>query len=241
LLTALAWSYGAGFPADVWTVVANARSATQGQYSRDDVYWLLGQASRYIVESGEGGHAVYRLSHRRLVKHLHPPQSPSDFATAQSRAAPVARALIASYRDVLESGLEPETPTYLWQYIWRHCADAGPVGTDALRQLATANPAFLPDLAGALNNLGNRYREIGQRQEANLAWNETLGRFAAQPAAFVFLALRRALARPPNELPVACADLYRCLSLTDLPMNHERCGTGAWSLPRTPTAQCPGL
>jgi tetratricopeptide (TPR) repeat protein len=87
------------------------------------------------------------------------------------------------------------------------------------RQLAETNPAFLPDLASALNNLGIRYSEIGQRQEVNLAWDETLGRFADQPAAFAFLIVRRALDRPPNELPAACADLYRCLSLNDLPMS----------------------
>jgi tetratricopeptide (TPR) repeat protein len=32
--------------------------------------------------------------------------------------------------------------------------------------LAAANPAFLPDLAGALNNLGNHYGEVGRRAEA---------------------------------------------------------------------------
>ena len=72
LLTALAWSYGAGLPTDVWAVIATALSATQIQYGRDDVYWLLGHAGRYIVEDGEGDHAVYRLSHQQLVEYLHP-------------------------------------------------------------------------------------------------------------------------------------------------------------------------
>ena len=31
------------------------------------------------------------------------------------------------------------------------------------RDLAAANPAFLPDLAGALNNLGVRYSNLGRR------------------------------------------------------------------------------
>jgi hypothetical protein len=34
------------------------------------------------------------------------------------------------------------------------------------RELAEANPAFLPNLASALNNLGNRYSEVGRRQDA---------------------------------------------------------------------------
>src|SRR5208282_224049 len=34
------------------------------------------------------------------------------------------------------------------------------------RELAAANPAFLPDLASALTNLGNRYSEVGRRQDA---------------------------------------------------------------------------
>ena len=34
------------------------------------------------------------------------------------------------------------------------------------RDLAAANPAYLPDLAGALTNLGNRYSEVGRRADA---------------------------------------------------------------------------
>ena len=217
LLTALAWSYGAGLPTDIWAVIATALSATQVQYGRDDVYWLLGHAGRYIVEDGEGEHAVYRLSHQRLVEHLHPRPAPAEIDTAQQQAAPVATALIDRYRALLASGLEPETPTYLWRYVWRHCADAGPVGIDALRQLAATNPAFLNDLASALNNLGNRYSEIGRRHEADLVWDDTLRQFTDQPTGFASLTSRRALARPANELPMACADLSRSLSRNDLP------------------------
>ena len=166
LLTALAWGYGAGLPTDIWAVIATALSATQVQYDRDAVYWLLGHAGRYIVEDGEGGHAVYRLSHQRLVEHLHPRPAPAEVDTAQQQAAPVATALIDHYLALLARGLDPETPTYLWRYVWRHCADAGPAGINALRQLAATNPAFLPDLARALNNLGNRYSELGRRHEA---------------------------------------------------------------------------
>ena len=34
------------------------------------------------------------------------------------------------------------------------------------RELAEANPAYLPDLAGALNNLGTHYGEVGRRHDA---------------------------------------------------------------------------
>ncbi len=34
------------------------------------------------------------------------------------------------------------------------------------RELATTNPAFRPDLAVSLNNLGIRYSELGRRDEA---------------------------------------------------------------------------
>jgi hypothetical protein len=262
LLTALAWSYGAGLPTDVWAVIATALSATQVQYDRNAVYWLLGHAGRYIVEDGEGGHAVYRLSHQRLVEHLHPWPAPADVDAAQQQAAPVATALIDYYLALLASGLDPETPTYLWRYVWRHCADAGPAGIDALRQLAAINPAFLHDLANSLTslgicysnlgrhhdavapteeavpiyrqlaatnpaflnglansltNLGVYYSEIGRRNDADLMWDDTLHQFTDQPSGFTFLASRRALARPVNELPMACTDLSRCLSRNDLP------------------------
>ena len=36
----------------------------------------------------------------------------------------------------------------------------------AYRELAAANPAYLPDLAGALTNLGIRYSEVGRRADA---------------------------------------------------------------------------
>ena len=146
-------------------MIATALSYT-GSVRRDDVYWLLGHAGRYIVEDGEGDHAVYRLSHQQLVEHLHPRPAPAEIDAAQQQAAPVAAALIDRYLELLASGLEPETPTYLWRYVWRHCADAGPAGIDALRQLAATNPAFLNDLASALNNLGIRYSEVGRRHDA---------------------------------------------------------------------------
>jgi hypothetical protein len=42
------------------------------------------------------------------------------------------------------------------------------------RTLTEDNPAFLPDLASALNNLGSRYREVGREDEIDSAWEEAL-------------------------------------------------------------------
>ena len=42
------------------------------------------------------------------------------------------------------------------------------------RELAAGNPAFRPDLANALDNLGNRYSELGRREEALLPTEEAV-------------------------------------------------------------------
>jgi tetratricopeptide (TPR) repeat protein len=58
------------------------------------------------------------------------------------------------------------------------------------RKLAEARPeAFLPDLAGSLNNLGNRYGELGQREKALEATREAAEIYRrlaeARPEAFL--------------------------------------------------------
>jgi len=70
LLTALAWGYGSGLPDDIWPIMASALSCCGSVYERQDVFWVLDKVGRYIVEAGEGGRAVYRLSHQRLVEYL---------------------------------------------------------------------------------------------------------------------------------------------------------------------------
>jgi hypothetical protein len=183
LLTALTWGYGAGLPDDVWPVIATALFPGEPSYQRPDVFWLLGQAGRYVVEDGEGGRAVYRLTHQRLVEHLrHGAGVSPEPGTTETPAARVAQALVRYYLDLLEAGQPPQAHTYLRRYVWRHCADAGEAGIEALRQLVARNEGvFLPDLANALNNLGIRYSELGR-------WPEALGPTAEA------LALRRELA-----------------------------------------------
>ena len=168
LLTALAWSYGSGLTDDIWPIVAMAISGTGVAYQRGDVFWLLAQAGRYVIEAGEDGRAVYRLAHQRLVEYLHPKLVTMDVrALEEETAARIAPALVEQYLQLLESGRTPQDQPYLWNYVWRHCVDAGEQGVAALRNLVHRAPdAFLPDLAAALNNLGIRYSEVGKRQEA---------------------------------------------------------------------------
>jgi tetratricopeptide (TPR) repeat protein len=189
LLTALAWTYGSGLPDDLWPTVATALSSTGRLYSRGDVHTALGNAGRYIVEDGDGTRAVYRLSHQRLVQHLRPPAKPRELDASHTQAARVARALVDRYRDLLATGLQPSDRPYLWRYTWRHCADGGPHGIAALRELVEINAeAFLPDLAMALNNLGIGYSQVGRRQDAVAPTEEgveTYRTLAAENPAFL--------------------------------------------------------
>ena len=181
LLAALAWAYGAGFPDDVWPVVATALSATGIAYDRADVFWVLGQAGRYIVEDGQGGRAVYRLSHQRLVDHLRQAAQPGT-AEDEDRAARVAERLVEYYQQLLTGGLAPDEPAYLWRYLWRYCVDGGQAGIDALRSLAAEDSAFLPDLAMALSNLGIRYSEVGLHADAIASIEEAVRLYRDQAA-----------------------------------------------------------
>jgi tetratricopeptide (TPR) repeat protein len=176
LLAALAWAYGQGFPVQEWALSATALSPTGTTYGREDVFWLLGQASRWVVESGARGQAVYRLSHQRLADHLRPPAWSSPWKpVADSEAVALAEALGEAALTWCRSGRPPEDQPYLWSYFWAHAVDGGPAGIDRLRELSQSNPAFLPDLAMALNNLGIRYSELGRREEALLPTEEAAG------------------------------------------------------------------
>jgi tetratricopeptide (TPR) repeat protein len=167
LLAALAWAYGQGFPVEEWALAATALSPSGTAYGRQEVFWLLGQASRWVVESGEWDQAVYRLSHQRLAEHLRPqawssPWKPVGEPQAIALAAALAEATLAWCR----SGRPPEEQPYLWTHFWAHAVDGGAAGIDRLRELSQSNSAFLPVLAMALNNLGKRYSNLGRRKEA---------------------------------------------------------------------------
>ncbi len=164
LLTALAWSYGAGMPDDVWAVAAGALSPTGATYDRDDVLWLLQHAGRYVVEAGESGRAVYRLAHQHLVDVLLPSRRIDRVA---GPAARLSAELAAYYRAQLEAGARIDEPAYVWHYAWRHAGDGGTSGVEAFRTVVEiAGGALLPDLAAALNYAANRSADVGLLLEA---------------------------------------------------------------------------
>ncbi|WP_221447272.1 ATP-binding protein [Saccharothrix violaceirubra] len=162
LLTALAWAGGAGIPAHgVWQAVAQAVGGRDTTYEPEDIDWVLRQYGRYIVEDSDGYQAVYRLYHRELVTHLR---------TRTPAAVPVAiiRALVTLALGQTDNGTTPtQANPYLRQHLASHAVEASGPGVTALRELVELNPdAYLPNLAGALNNLANQLAGIGRRQEA---------------------------------------------------------------------------
>ena len=190
LLAALAWSYGSGLPDDVWPIVAAALSPSETPYERSDVFWLLGEAWRYVVQGGMAGRTVYRLAHQKLAEQLRrSTEEPLNQVTAETPAVKIARALVHYYLELLVAGHPPQVPTYLWRFAWRHCADAGDPGIGLLRTLVEQDrEAFLPDLAMALNNLGIRYSEDGRRREAVAPTEEAVSirrKLAAENPAFL--------------------------------------------------------
>ena len=186
LLTALAWSYGAGVPEDLWAVAAGGVSPTGTRYGRDDVLWLLSHAGRYVIESGEGGQAAYRLAHQRLADLLLPSRR---IDRVEAAGAQLSERLVERYVELLGAGVDADKPAYLWRYAWRHAADGGGRGVDAFRRLvAIDRAAFVPDLAMALNNLGVRYSEVGRRADAVAPTEEAVRirrELAAENPAFV--------------------------------------------------------
>ena len=164
LLAALAWAQGGGLPDDIWPLLATAVSTGGAAYTRDDAFWALAAAGRYIVEAGEASHAVYRLSHQRLAQHLRTRISGRGIQDAELR---IADALVATYQALLNAGVSLTDHPYLWRYTWRHCADAGTAGIAALGKLVGLDrAAFLPDLALASRYLAGRQVEAGKPLEA---------------------------------------------------------------------------
>jgi tetratricopeptide (TPR) repeat protein len=175
LLAALAWAYGQGFPVEEWALAATALSPTGTTYGRQEVFWLLSQASRWVVESGEWGQAVYRLSHQRLADHLRPPAWARPWKPVGDReAVALAEELGEAALTWCRAGRPPEEQPYLWTYFWAHAVDGGAAGIDRLRELSQSNPAFLPNLAMALNNLGAHYSNLGRWEEALPATEEAV-------------------------------------------------------------------
>ena len=143
------------------------------------MYWVLTVAGRYVLIASGGGRAAYRLSHKLLADHLHPPRRWADRLDHDPDTGRVAKAVIDFYRRLLDGGASPESHHYLWHYAWQHCSDAGIPGIGLLRRLAVDQPAFEPDLAVALASLSAFYREAGRLAEAVPVAEDALDRFRA--------------------------------------------------------------
>jgi tetratricopeptide (TPR) repeat protein len=167
LLSALAYSYGPGFPTDdVWPAVASALSETDTSYNRLDAFWALGQHGRYVTASSLDGQAVYRL-HQRLTEALRESEGSGAWRKVkESTGAVIAQTLMKVYEEFIEAGGSATEHPYLWRYAWLHATDGGEPGIEALARLADTELSLRPDLAMALNNLGNRYSEVGRRADA---------------------------------------------------------------------------
>jgi hypothetical protein len=131
LLRALAWSFGAGFPDDVWASVAGSIAGVE--YRSDDVYLVLAAAGRYVIVDGEAGRAVYRLAHQSLVMHLRG-------STREAAPAAIATTVVERYRMTLSGLAEPALGAYLARYAWRHCVEADLAGLELLRALGAEYP-----------------------------------------------------------------------------------------------------
>ncbi|MEU3643766.1 AAA family ATPase [Lentzea sp. NPDC034063] len=177
LLTALTWSYGAGFPEAEWMAVAQALSGEE--FTRDDITAVLTELGRHVVQDGEEGTAVFKLTHQTFADHLRPQFAPSREVVFAPGAEKVACALIRLYRQRLEAGVPPNVPGYLWKYAWRHCGHAGTQALDGLRDLAGMNRMLLPDIALAATTSANELMHWGRGDEAIAPLEEAAEHFRA--------------------------------------------------------------
>lgn len=177
LLTALTWSYGAGFPEAEWIAVAQALSGEE--FGRDDITAVLTELGRHVVQDGEEGTAVFKLTHQTFADHLRPPFAPSRDAVFAPGAEKVACALIRLYRQRIEAGVPPDVPGYLWKYAWRHCGHAGAQALDGLRELAVIDRMLLPDIALAATTAASELTHWGRGDEAIAPLEEAAEHFRA--------------------------------------------------------------
>ncbi len=171
LLRALAWGMGRGLPGQgVWEAAATALSPNGVEYRAADLDWVLEHYGCYIIEDGQDGEVVYRLSHRTFTEHL--VESSPDVAGRAAGQA-LAEALVAfAQQEITQTqtrhgGATDLCSPYLRRHLPRHAARGGPAGVAALRGLAEADPEFyLPGLAVALNDFAVHLLVVGSREAA---------------------------------------------------------------------------
>ncbi|MFC8384383.1 tetratricopeptide repeat protein [Nocardia sp. NPDC057272] len=180
VLTALTWGLGAGLPEPEWACVASA--VTGVEIGSREISWVLGELGRYVVEDGEDEVAVYRLAHQSLADHLRPPFQPSYDTVFDPAASPVTTALLHRYRALLADGHPADAPKYLWRYVNRHTAVAGPEHLNTFRELAAQAPRLRPDLATADLTIANALAAWGHRHDAVPPTEEAVDLWRAQAA-----------------------------------------------------------
>ena len=166
LLTALTWGYGAGLPEEEWLTIANATLPAERVLDPDDVTWVLDRLGRYVVQDGEDGVAVYRVTHQSLADQLRPPYRASVEQPFDPTALPVTSALLDRYHALLDAGIPAVAPAYLWRYAWRHVVAAGWSRVSRLRLLAAADSALRPDVGLTDVEIAETFRWWGRHREA---------------------------------------------------------------------------
>lgn len=94
LALGLAWGQGLGIPLrdHLWPLVATAAADSALQLTDEHCSWFLTQAGKYVLESGDGQQAVYRLYHEALHEHLR--EITSDADSVRARVASVLRGVV---------------------------------------------------------------------------------------------------------------------------------------------------
>ena len=124
LLAALAWAEGHGVPLrdGIWRTMASALHPAAPPFGDAHVQWALRQAGRYIIESGDGEQAIYRLFHESLNEHFRAGRDPAEAGTR------IAEALL---RDVDEHGGWDDANPHVVRYLPAYYEGA-PAGLERL-------------------------------------------------------------------------------------------------------------
>ncbi len=184
LLRALAWGMGRGLPGrGLWEAAATALSPNGVEYRAVDLDWVLEHYGGYIIEDGQDGEAVYRLSHRTFVEHL---LASSPDVAGRPAGQALAEALVAfaqqetTQTQAPHGGATDLCSPYLRCHLPRHATHGGPAGIAALRKLAEADPEFyLPGLAVALTNFAAHLLAVGSREAALIATQHAVETYRA--------------------------------------------------------------
>ena len=141
LATGLAWGEGRGgvpLRDGLWPLIATATTEDATPFTEQHCYWFLARAGQYVLESGDGEQAVYRLYHEALHEHL---RVGADVAAVRAR---IAHAFLTSTE---ASGGWPLANPYVVRYLTRYLE---PSPVEQLTEVCT-DPAYL---ARALEVLG---------------------------------------------------------------------------------------